>query len=147
MVFKVDGVIHYVYNPEIKNSYTWPYDAEQYLLLNIAIESGISGSFTQSAMEIDYIRVYQEGTAAVPKVGLEEVEVYPNPLKEVLTIKVPNALLGAKATLYNLNGSAVKTIVIKERAQSVACNNLTKGIYLLKLVSDHKVTTFKILKM
>ena len=147
MVFKVDGVLHYVYNPEIKNSDTWPYDAEQYLLLNIAIEPGVSGSFTQSAMEIDYVRVYQEGTAAVPKVGFEEVQVYPNPLKEVLTIKVPNALLGAKATLYNLNGSAVKTIVMKERTQSVACNNLTKGIYLLKLVSDHKVTTFKILKM
>ena len=147
LIFSVDGIVHYTYNPENKDIENWPYDAPQYLLFNVAILPNVTSGFTESAMEIDYVRVYQEGTAAVPKVGLEEVQVYPNPLKEVLTIKVPNALLGAKATLYNLNGSAVKTIVIKERTQSVACNNLTKGIYLLKLVSDHKVTTFKILKM
>ena len=59
MIFSVDGIIHYTYNPEIKNSDTWPYDAEQYILLNIAIEPSIAPNFTQDAMEIDYIRVYQ----------------------------------------------------------------------------------------
>ncbi|TLX70325.1 glycosyl hydrolase family protein [Labilibacter sediminis] len=68
MVFSVDGVEHYTYNPAVKDASTWPYDADQYFLLNIAIEPGIDQSFTQSAMEIDYIRVYEiiEGETTDP---------------------------------------------------------------------------------
>jgi beta-glucanase (GH16 family) len=59
MIFSVDGNVHYTYNPEIKDANTWPYNAEQYFLLNIAIQPSIDGSFTQDAMEIDYVRVYE----------------------------------------------------------------------------------------
>ncbi len=62
MEFAVDGVIHYTYNPSVKNADTWPFDAEQYLLLNLAIQSNISSSFTEGAMEVDYVRVYQNTT-------------------------------------------------------------------------------------
>jgi len=58
MIFSVDGTVHYTYNPSTKDANTWPYDAEQYFLLNIAIE-GSGADITQTAMEIDYIRVYQ----------------------------------------------------------------------------------------
>lgn len=61
IIFSVDGVEHYRYDPVVKDSSTWPYDAEQYLILNIAIEPSIAFSFTESAMEIDYIRVYADG--------------------------------------------------------------------------------------
>ena len=65
MIFSVDGVVHYIYNPSTKNACEWPYDAEQYFLLNIAIEQG-GADITETAMEIDYIRVYQnaEGYAS-----------------------------------------------------------------------------------
>ena len=43
---------------------TWPYIADQYILLNIAIENSIDPSFTQSDMVFDYIRVYQLGTGS-----------------------------------------------------------------------------------
>ena len=59
MVFSVDGNIHYSYNPTIQNSDTWPFDSELYLLLNIAIQPSISSTYIESAMEIDYIRIYQ----------------------------------------------------------------------------------------
>jgi len=59
MIFAVDGVAYYTYQPEIKNSSTWPFTTDQYLLLNIAIESDIDSSFEESTMEVDYIRVYQ----------------------------------------------------------------------------------------
>ena len=59
MVFSVDGVVHYTYNPAIKDATTWPFDAEQYILLNVAMQPAIDPNFTQSAMEIDYVRVYQ----------------------------------------------------------------------------------------
>lgn len=59
LVFSVDGVVHYTYNPPNKNNETWPFYEEQYLLLNTAISSDITPNFVQSALEIDYVRVYQ----------------------------------------------------------------------------------------
>lgn len=60
VVFSVDGINHLTYNPSVKNQYTWPFNAEQYILLNVAIEPSVSNSFVQSAMEVDYVRVYQK---------------------------------------------------------------------------------------
>ncbi|MFZ4106415.1 glycoside hydrolase family 16 protein [Flavobacterium sp.] len=59
MVFSVDGIVHYTYNPTIKDASTWPFDAPQYLLFNVAMQPSIDPNFTQSSMEIDYVRVYQ----------------------------------------------------------------------------------------
>jgi beta-glucanase (GH16 family) len=60
--FLVDGVVFYTYNPAIKDATTWPFDKEQFLLLNIAM-GGIAGTipsnFSQATMDIDYVRVYQ----------------------------------------------------------------------------------------
>lgn len=60
--FLLDGVIYYTYNPAVKDANTWPFDKEQYLLLNIAM-GGVAGTipsnFTQAQMDIDYVRVYQ----------------------------------------------------------------------------------------
>ena len=58
MVFAVNGQEHYRYDPVIKDASTWPFDADQFLLLNVAIESNIDPNFMESAMEIDYVRVY-----------------------------------------------------------------------------------------
>ena len=58
MIFSVDGVEHYTYAPNDKNSATWPFDADQYLLLNFAIEPSIASSFNEGEMEVDYVRVY-----------------------------------------------------------------------------------------
>ena len=60
--FLLDGVIFYTYDPAVKDAATWPFDKEQYLLLNVAmggIAGAIPSSFTQASMDIDYVRVYQ----------------------------------------------------------------------------------------
>ena len=63
MIFTVDDVEHYRYNPSTKNSSTWPYDLDQFLIFNVAMGGTFGGTidpnFTQSSMEIDYVRVYQ----------------------------------------------------------------------------------------
>ncbi|MFT3794876.1 family 16 glycosylhydrolase [Flavobacterium sp.] len=62
ITFLLDGVAYYTYNPTVKNASTWPFDAEQYLLLNVAmggIAGNIPGNFTQASMQVDYVRVYQ----------------------------------------------------------------------------------------
>ena len=63
MIFSVDDVVHYIYNPTTKNSDTWPYDKDQFIILNVAMGGSFGGvidpNFVQSSMEIDYVRVYQ----------------------------------------------------------------------------------------
>jgi beta-glucanase (GH16 family) len=62
ITFLLNNVPFYTYNPAVKNINTWPFDADQYLLLNIAM-GGVAGtipaSFMQTSMIIDYVRVYQ----------------------------------------------------------------------------------------
>jgi beta-glucanase (GH16 family) len=65
ITFLLDGVAFYTYNPAVKDASTWPFIADQYLLLNIAmggVAGNIPGNFTQATMEIDYVRVYQNTT-------------------------------------------------------------------------------------
>ncbi len=63
--FLLDNVVYYTYDPAVKNADTWPFDKEQYLLLNLAM-GGVAGNippdFTQAALQIDYVRVYQNTT-------------------------------------------------------------------------------------
>lgn len=61
--FYLDGERFYVYRPENRNANNWPYDKPQFLILNIAMGGALGGdidpSFTESTMEIDYVKIYQ----------------------------------------------------------------------------------------
>jgi beta-glucanase (GH16 family) len=78
--FLIDDVAYYTYNPAVKNASTWPFDKPQYLLLNIAMGGGggaIDPAFTQSTMEVDYVRVYQKevtpNTITFPSIATKTV--------------------------------------------------------------------------
>lgn len=62
ITFLLDGVAYYTYNPAVKTPSNWPFNLDQYLLLNIAM-GGVAGTinpnFTQDTMVVDYVRVYQ----------------------------------------------------------------------------------------
>lgn len=61
--FLIDDVIFYTYSPETKDSQTWPFNADQFLIMNVAMGGALGGSidssFSEATMEIDYVRVYQ----------------------------------------------------------------------------------------
>lgn len=59
IIFSVDGINYYTYKPSKIDATTWPFSADQYLLLNIAIEPDIDIAFEESSMVVDYIRIYQ----------------------------------------------------------------------------------------
>ena len=63
MDFYVDDTLYYTYNPSIKNNDTWPFNKDQFILLNIAMGGTLGGNiaadFVQATMEIDYVRVYK----------------------------------------------------------------------------------------
>ncbi|MDP5229064.1 MAG: glycoside hydrolase family 16 protein, partial [Cellulophaga sp.] len=61
--FLVDDEIYYTYNPANKTLQNWPFNADQFLIMNIAMGGTLGGtidsSFSASTMEVDYVRVYQ----------------------------------------------------------------------------------------
>jgi len=59
LTFSVDDIVHYTYQPEVKDAETWPFDEPYYIIFNIAIERDIDPNFVESAMVVDYIRVFQ----------------------------------------------------------------------------------------
>lgn len=149
MVFKVDGIVHYTYNPDNKNIENWPYDAPQYLLFNVAILPNIASTFTESAMEIDYVRVYQESaTASIEGINnLNNVEIYPNPIKDKTTIKIQPNLFGVKGTLYSILGKKITSFVQNSSEKEYDFSMLKKGIYILKFDLEEESSTYKVLKM
>ena len=63
VIFGIDGFVHLRYPKLDAGARAWPFDAPQYLLLNIAIGGDLGGEVDDGifpvAMEIDYVRVYQ----------------------------------------------------------------------------------------
>lgn len=129
--FLVDGVVYYTYNPAIKNANTWPFDKEQYLLLNIAM-GGVAGpinpSFTQTAMDVDYIRVYQNTTpdtqaptnftATVGTISGTSVELLLNATDDSGNISY-NVTYGTSGTASTFSPSGTqKSLVISNLSQN-----------------------------
>lgn len=65
MRFGIDGVPHFRFANPRTGYAAWPFDAPQYLILNIAIGGDLGGPVDDAifpvAMEVDYVRVYQAG--------------------------------------------------------------------------------------
>ena len=148
MIFSVNDIVHYTYYPSIQNSETWPFDSEQYLLLNIAIESSITSSFDQGIMEIDYVRIYEPSTLSsqtqtIP-LNFSLHQNYPNPFNPVTSLRyiIPEEGI-VNITIYDMMGRIVKTLVnssqtagyksIKWNATNDRNEPVSSGLYLYSI--------------
>ena len=126
---------------------TWPFDTEQYILLNVAIQPSIDQAFTQSAMEIDYVRVYQETTLSVADLDKNEAALFfPNPVEDKLTIQLPSNLFGAKATIYSVLGQKLNSFIQTESRMVLDISHYKQGIYVVRLEAKNSTTSYKIIK-
>ncbi len=61
--FLIDDEIYYTYSPESKDDDNWPFNKDQFIILNVAMGGNLGGTvsddFVESSMEIDYVRIYQ----------------------------------------------------------------------------------------
>ena len=148
MVFSVDDIVHYTYEPSPKNIQNWPYDAPQYLLFNVAMLPNVTGSFTESAMEIDYVRVYQAASLSTNDNTVEEKEItiFPNPVDNQLQIQFANFSNTYQGTIYDLTGKKVHSFNKKAKKNSIDVSFLKSGFYILNIQSGGFSKNFKILK-
>ena len=113
--------------------------------MNIAIEPSVTSSFIESAMEIDYVRVYEVSTLStqtqtVP-VYFNVFQNFPNPFNPITTLKYD--LLEdsfVDITIYDISGNVVNNLVNRNQRQGYksvqwnATNNLggpvSAGMYI-----------------
>jgi len=149
MRFSIDGTVYYTYAPDSLNPATWPFDADQYLLLNVAIQGQVDPGFTQSPMVLDYIRVYQEGTSSTSATeDLQQIQVFPNPVEGPLNITVPATLVGAQVKVYAATGQ----VLLQQFSQDSTSLTLDwsaypAGAYLLVFEMGGEQVTHKVVKM
>ncbi|APZ47865.1 hypothetical protein BW723_16885 [Polaribacter reichenbachii] len=73
-------------------------------------------------------------------------DLYPNPAIENLNIQLPNGTNKALVQFYNYTGKLVLTNNITELNSKINVSNLSKGIYILKVVSEDKIGSQKFMK-
>ncbi len=124
ITFLLDGVAFYTYNPAVKNASNWPFNLDQYLLLNIAM-GGVAGTipsnFINATMEVDYVRIYQNVqvdnqiplnfTAAVGTVTSSSVELLLNATDNSGTVNY-NIVYGGNSISAYGNSGVQKSVII-----------------------------------
>ena len=145
ITFLIDDVGFYTYNPETKDANTWPFDDEQFILLNIAM-GGVSGNidptFTEGSMVIDYVRVYQSsGSLSNSQYQDNPISLYPNPSKDIINISTNSVI--DEIQVFNTLGQLVKTKLTQTNKLKVF--DLEPGMYLLKIKIKGQYISKKIL--
>lgn len=121
-----------------------PFNQEFYILLNVAMGGSLGGaidnSFTSDTMEIDYIRVYQESQLSLENITKKvEAFVYPNPVKDILNLKLSNNSAIKNIQLFDFSGK----LVLNTSQNKISVKNLKTGIYLLKIITDEGNIIYK----
>lgn len=152
MIFKVDGNTHLIYDPPVKDANTWPFDLEQFILLNVAVLPSIAPSFSSSAMEIDYVRVYQESPlSTAASLQAPRIALYPNPFREKLSISLSEPISeAAYIHLYDFSGKLIRSYELPAYSQELQLSQLAelqKGFYLLKLDYGTLSQSFPLMKV
>jgi hypothetical protein len=70
--------------------------------------------------------------------------MYPNPVTDYFTIEANGAI--DEVTVYNVLGQEILVKSPKSNATTIQTSDLQKGVYIIKMAVDGKVTTAKIIK-
>jgi bilirubin oxidase len=71
--------------------------------------------------------------------------IYPNPSNGIVTIKTPEGINISKIEIYNTIGRFLKKIELSNNIETIHVNDLPEGLYLLKIYSNQREITKKLL--
>ena len=152
LIFSVDGNIHYIYKPIELNNDTWPFNEEQYLLLNFAILPDIDPNFVVDALEVEYVRVYQSAPLSINEIDNSSsfrLINTPNPAKNytIISYNLPDNA-DVKLYIHNVNGQLIQTLIEEKQTAGQYqikwnLDNLLSGIYFYTLKTENNIVTKK----
>lgn len=129
--FMIDGQVHYTYAPFIQDEATWPFDAEQYIIMNVAVQD--FADFQSSSMEVDYVRVYQEGQPSSLEDSKElSFQLYPNPSSDYVRLEWPEEVQVQQLNVMDTQGRVVLRYDRTEVTRVLDVRSLAEGIYQLQ---------------
>lgn len=103
----------------------------------LSTNTTISNTFNARGFSISVVEV--ENTLGLEDISNNSITVYPNPVKDVLTIEANTAL--KRIMVYSIDGSKVLTVK-NIKNNSIDLSTLTSGMYLLK-IETNKGSEFK----
>lgn len=131
-----------------------PFNQEFYILLNVAMGGSLGGTiqsgFNQDAMEIDYVRVYQETPLSAKDYENNKMSFYPNPVQNRLYINTHQFVnTNTKVQVIELSGRIIAKKLYTENDGILIYDTsaLNTGIYFMMLSFDNGINqTFKFIK-
>ncbi|WNH12724.1 family 16 glycosylhydrolase [Thalassobellus suaedae] len=132
-----------------------PFNQEFFILLNVAMGGSLGGNidsgFNNDTMEIDYIRVYQQGALSVTNdISTSKIKLYPNPVSDRLNVLMENySNADMELQIIDVSGRLVfkQDYTINNRSLEFNTSFLKQGIYFLSLkFNDGKLSTHKFVK-
>src|SRR5690606_6110093 len=87
-------------------------------------------------------------TTSVVSIGehtIEGFKLYPNPTKNRITISAYNSI--DSVVFYNLLGQEILVLTPKSVQYQIDMTGFEGGMYLIKIISDNKTETHRIIKM
>ncbi len=106
---------------------------------------GVAGSvesgFTQSAMVVDYVRVYQEEVASIEASLNTTTSIYPNPTKD--KIYVTSDVAPSSLAVYDVFGKLILRKV--HHTDSINLGNLNHGVYYIEMHFDQDKVVKKVI--
>lgn len=134
MDFSLDGNVFYTYQPAVQDACTWPFDADQYILLNVAMIPEVAPNFTESPMVIDYVRVYQEEavTSTIEPQARPGFEIFPNPSSGAFSLQFDEVVPKCQVKVTDLAGRTVYEATHTNQAFLHLQLNLSPGIYFVE---------------
>jgi hypothetical protein len=112
-------------------------------------ESYEGNSGSAPILHVDYTMtksaLMKEMMVDVNMVGLQ---IYPNPVRDILTIRLDEESEMENILIYSITGSLVRNISVRQKLveKQVDCNDLISGTYLMKIKTDINNYTVKFVK-
>ena len=113
--------------------------------MNVEIESGENYIYASNLQDLYIINVgYALGITDF--ISIDEILIYPNPFVDEIYIQ--SDLNDTKTiTIYNVNGSCIKSKQLFSNLYSINLTDLKNGVYFIKVESDKKTIIKKIMKI
>jgi hypothetical protein len=87
---------------------------------------------------------FYKGALGVSKFDAAGIKMYPNPVKNSLTIEANSSI--QRVSVYNVLGQEVMSSSPKSNSTTLQTNELQKGVYMVKTEIDGNVSSSKIVK-
>lgn len=154
VLFKLQGGT----NNEVAQNYTTPgvwqklvFDFSSDVSTNhnlIVLFLDITGAASLTASDdvflIDNLVLGSYAALGVAKFDTATIKMYPNPVKNSLTIDANNSI--QKVSVYNILGQEVLTVNPKNESTTLQTSALQKGTYIVKTDIDGNISTNKLIK-